>query len=78
MYLVIYNNTKENFLWDPEKANVKFRKMASYTRNFQNFAIIFRIPVKFDIHFLGLPHRIFFGVITENVKKLFWYKVFAE
>ena len=33
--------------------NVKFHK------NFENI-------VKFDIHFLGLPLEIFFGVITDN------------
>ena len=49
--------------------------------------------MKFDIHFLGLPWEIFFGVTTDdllhlkplkNVKKnaiffkLFWYKVFVH
>ena len=31
MYLVICNNTKENFLWEPNKMNVKFHKMTSNT-----------------------------------------------
>ena len=72
--------------------NVKFHKMTSYTLNFQNFTCVFTILVKFDIHFLGLPWEIFFGVTTDdllhlkplkNVKKnaiffkLFWYKVFV-
>ena len=35
MQLVICNNTKENFLWEPEKMNVKFHKMASYTWSFK-------------------------------------------
>ena len=34
MQLVISNNTKENFLWEPEKMNVKFHKITSYTPNF--------------------------------------------
>ena len=30
--LVVFNNTKENFLWEPEKINVsKFHKITSYT-----------------------------------------------
>ena len=53
---VICNNTKENFLREgPEKANVKFHKMTSYTKNFQNFTCVFTILVKFDIYFFGLP-----------------------
>ena len=31
MYLVICNNTKENFLREPNKMNVKFHKMTSNT-----------------------------------------------
>ena len=30
-FLVICNNTKENFLWEPEKINVNFHKNTSYT-----------------------------------------------
>ena len=33
---------------------------------FQNFTCVFTILVKFDIHFLGLPWQIFFGVITDD------------
>ena len=73
--------------------NVKFHKITSYTWNFQNFTCVITILVKFDIHFLGLPWEIFFGVTTDdllhlkplkNVKKnaiffkLFWYKVFVH
>ena len=90
--IVICNNTKENFLWEAKKTNVKFHKMTAYSWNFQNFTFIFTILVKFDIYFLGLPWEIVFGVITDNklylyplknVKrnavlfKLFWYKVFV-
>ena len=46
--------------------NVKFHKTTSYTWNFQNFTRVFTILVKFDIHFLGLPLEIFFGVITDD------------
>ena len=59
MWLVICNNTKENFSWEPEKINIKFQKMTSYTWNFQNFTCVFTILVKFDNHFLGLPWKIF-------------------
>ena len=33
---------------------------------FQNFNCVFTILLKFDIHFLGLPREIFFGVIAHN------------
>ena len=46
--------------------NVKFHKITSYTWNFQNFSCV-TILVKFDIHFLGLPWEIFFGVTTDDV-----------
>ena len=46
--------------------NVKFDKITSYTMNVQNFTCVFTILVKFDIHFLGLPREIFFGVITHD------------
>ena len=64
----LYNNTKENFLWEPEEINVKFHKMTPYTWNFQNFVCVFTILVKFGIYFLGLPWElIVFGVITDNL-----------
>ena len=65
----------------------------SYTWNLQNFTCGITILVKFDIHFLGLPWEIFFGVTTDdllylqplkNVKKnailfkLFCYKIFVH
>ena len=31
----------------------------------KNFTCVFTILVKFDIHFLGLPCEILFGVITD-------------
>ena len=68
MQLVICNNTKENFLWEPKKTYVKFHKMTSYTWNFQNFTCVFKIIVKFDIYFLGIPREIVFGVITALEK----------
>ena len=33
---------------------------------FSEFYACFHILVKFDIHFLGLPWEIFFGVITDD------------
>ena len=73
--------------------NVKFYKIISYLWNYLNFTCVITILVNFDLHFLGLPWEIFFGVITDdllhlkplkNVKKnaiffkLFWYKVFVH
>ena len=46
--------------------NVKFPKIMSYTWNFRNFAYVFTIFVKLDIHFLRLPWEIVFGVITDD------------
>ena len=45
---------------------VKFHRIPSYAWNFQNFTCVFTILVKFDIHFLGLPWEIFFGVTTDD------------
>ena len=48
---------------------------------FSEFYLCFDFFVKFDIHFLGLPQEIVFGVLQKNVQKnaiffkLFWYKV---
>ena len=67
--------------------NVKFHKITPYTLNFRNFTSVFTILTKFDIHFLGLPREIFFGVITDdelhlellkNVNAIFRYKVFVH
>ena len=33
---------------------------------FSELCLCFTILVKFDIHFLGLPWGIFFGVITDD------------
>ena len=65
MYLVgVCNNTKENFLWGPEKINFKFHKlMNSYL---WNFTYVFTNPMKIEIYFFELPLEIVFGVITEN------------
>ena len=37
MQWVICNNPNDYFSWEPEKINVKFQKMTSFTRNLQNF-----------------------------------------
>ena len=50
--------------------NVKFHGITSYTWNFQNFKCVITILVKFDIHFLGLPWEIFFGVTTDDLLHL--------
>ena len=41
MYLVICNNTKENFLWDREKMNVKFQKNYTFLMKFSEIYICF-------------------------------------
>ena len=46
--------------------NVKFIKITPYTLNLQNFNWVLTILEKFEIHFLGLPREIFFGVITDD------------
>ena len=46
--------------------NAKFHKITPYTLTFKNFTFVFTILVKFDIHFLGIPRAIFFGVITDD------------
>ena len=46
--------------------NVTFHTITPHTLNFQNFACVFTILVKFDICFLGLPREIFLGVITDD------------
>ena len=40
--------------------------MTSYKLNFQNFACVFTILVKFDIYFVGVPWEVVFGVIADN------------
>ena len=63
--IVICNNSKEIFLWELEKMNVKFHKITpSYSCDFQNFNRVFTILLKVDIHFLGLPWEVFFVVIN--------------
>ena len=49
------NNTKENFLWEPEKINVKFRKNCEKTGTVLKISCARCHFVKFDIYFLGLP-----------------------
>ena len=46
--------------------NVKVIKITPYTLNLQNFNWALTVLVKFEIHFLGPPREIFFGVITDD------------
>ena len=70
-----------------------FTKLLLTHEIFRILTCVFSILVKFDIHFLGLPCGIFFGLITDdqlhlkalkNLKKnaiffkLFWYKFFGH
>ena len=47
------NNTKENFLFEPEKTNVKFHKNCENTGDILKISCVRCNFVKFDIH-LGL------------------------
>ena len=47
-----------------------FTKLHLPHEMFRNFTCIIIILVKFDIHFLGLPSEIFFGVITDDLLDL--------
>ena len=49
------NNTKENFLWEPEKINVKFHKNCENTGKILKISCVRCNFVKFDIYFSGLP-----------------------
>ena len=66
MYLVICNNTKENFSWGSEKMNVKFHKNSGNTGKILKSSCVRCNFVKFYIHFLGLPSEIFFGVTIDD------------
>ena len=65
-YLVICNNTKDYFSWESEKMNVKFHKDCENTGKILKISCVRCNFMKFDIHFLGLPWEIFFGVITDD------------
>ena len=73
--------------------NVKFHKNCDYTGKIQKISCERCHFVKFDICFLGLSWKVFFGVITDdllhlmplkNVRKnaicfkLLWYKIFVH
>lgn len=64
--LVNCDNTQKNFLWEPEKINVRFHKMTTCTWNLLNF--IWRDSQSlWNLLFLGLPlNGLLFGVITDN------------
>ena len=66
MYLVNCNNTKENFLWEPEKIKCQISQNDMLQMKFSEYYLFFSIPVKFEIYFLGLPQEIVFDVVTDN------------
>ena len=53
--IVICNNTKESFSWEPEKMNVKFLKNCENSGKLLKISCVRCNFVKFDFHFLGLP-----------------------
>ena len=56
MYLVNGNNTKENFLWEPEKIKCQISQNDMLQMKFSEYYLFFTIrPVKFEIYILGLP-----------------------
>ena len=57
---------QKKFLIGARENECPFHKITSHIWNFQNFTCVFTILVKFDIHFLGLAWKIFFGVITDD------------
>ena len=66
MLLVIWNNTKENFLWEAQESECQISENYILHVKFSEFYLLFTILVKFVIHFLGLPWEIFFGVTTGD------------
>ena len=46
--------------------NVKFHKNCEKTGKSPKTSSVRYNFVKFDIHFLGLPKQIFFGIITDD------------
>ena len=52
-----------------------FTKLQLTQAILRNFTCIITILVKFDIHFLGLPKEIFFGVITDDLLHLWPMKM---
>ena len=49
MYLVDGNNTKENFLWEPEKIKCQISQNDMLQMKFSEYYLFFTIPVKFEI-----------------------------
>ena len=61
------NNTKENFLWEPGKINIKFLKNYEKIGNVEKILTAKCHFAKFDIFCLSGSHKKFsFGVITDN------------
>ena len=54
-YLVICNNIKDYFSWEPEKMNLKFHKNCENAGKIVNISCVRCHFEKFDIHFLRLP-----------------------
>ena len=54
MLLVICDNTKENFWWEPEKINARFHKNCENTGKILEISCVRCNFVKFDIYFLLL------------------------
>ena len=54
MSLVICNNTKDYFSWEPEKINAKFHKNCENTGKILQISHVRSHFAKFDIYFLEL------------------------
>ena len=68
MYLVICNNTKENFSWESEKMNVKLWKHSQV--NFWKFHVNDVILWKLTFTFSG-SHKKFSLVLLQMTKDIF-------
>ena len=66
--IVICNNTKDNFLLEPEEIDVKLHRNCTNTSKISYVRFHFVKFETFEIYFLGLQYEIFFGVITNNLK----------
>ena len=64
------SDAKKKFLMGARENECQISHNYILLMKFQNFTCVIKILVKFDIHFLGLPWEIFFGVTTDDLLHL--------
>ena len=64
MQLVIFNNTRENFLWEPEQVNVKFCKNTQV--KFWKFHVQDVILWSLTFIFLGFHEKFSLVLLQKN------------